>query len=98
MAVAEKGSRLREVRKDLLRKLPGMTQRWFQGPDGCDLFLWYYAFAKNERDNIASDELSTLREIGATWLRAEAGQLAQAIEDGVLYEVPDDEYEEGGTP
>ena len=18
-----------------------MTQRWFQGPDGCDLFLWY---------------------------------------------------------
>ncbi len=40
-SVADKGSRLREVRKDLLRKLPGMTQRWFQGPDGCDLFLWY---------------------------------------------------------
>ena len=40
-SVTDKGSRLREVRKDLLRKLPGMTQRWFQGPDGCDLFLWY---------------------------------------------------------
>lgn len=40
-AVADKGSRLREVRKDLLRQAPGQTQRWFQGPDGCDLFLWY---------------------------------------------------------
>lgn len=39
--LAEKGSRLREVRKDLLRQQPGATQRWFQGPDGCDLFLWY---------------------------------------------------------
>src|SRR5437763_10271045 len=39
--VAEKGSRLREVRKDLLRQRPGQMQRWFQGPDGCDLFLWY---------------------------------------------------------
>ena len=40
-AVADKGSRLREVSKDLLRQRPGQTQRWFQGPDGCDLFLWY---------------------------------------------------------
>lgn len=39
--LAAKGSRLREVRKDLLRQQPGTTQRWFQGPDGCDLFLWY---------------------------------------------------------
>lgn len=42
-AVADKGSRLREVSKDLLRQRPGQTQRWFQGPDGCDLFLWYDA-------------------------------------------------------
>lgn len=40
-SMADKGSRLREVRKDLLRQKPGQTQRWFQGPDGCDLFLWY---------------------------------------------------------
>jgi hypothetical protein len=39
--IADKGSRLREVRKDLLRQRPEQTQRWFQGPDGCDLFLWY---------------------------------------------------------
>src|SRR3954468_24630128 len=42
-SLADKGSRLREVRKDLLRQKPGQTQRWFQGPDGCDLFLWYDA-------------------------------------------------------
>lgn len=39
--MADKGSRLREVRKDLLKQEAGVTQRWFQGPDGCDLFLWY---------------------------------------------------------
>lgn len=38
--LADKGARLREVRKELLRQQPGSTQRWFQGPDGCDLFLW----------------------------------------------------------
>src|SRR6266550_2839146 len=30
-SLADKGSRLREVRKDLLRQRPGQTQRWFQG-------------------------------------------------------------------
>jgi hypothetical protein len=40
-SVVDKAARLREVRKDLLRQEPGATQRWFQGPDGCDLFLWY---------------------------------------------------------
>jgi|GEM_PF-1614644 len=38
--LADKGTRLREVRKELLRQKEGSTQRWFQGPDGCDLFLW----------------------------------------------------------
>jgi hypothetical protein len=35
------GGELREVRGDLLRKDPAGRQRWFQGPHGCDLFLWY---------------------------------------------------------
>ena len=35
------GARLREVRGDLLRKDQPGRQRWFQGPEGCDLFLWY---------------------------------------------------------
>ncbi len=37
-SVVDKAARLREVRKDLLRQEPGATQRWFQGPDGCDLW------------------------------------------------------------
>ena len=41
--LAEKGARLHEVRPDLLRQEPPSRQRWFQGPDGCDLFLWYRA-------------------------------------------------------
>jgi hypothetical protein len=51
--VAEKASRLREVRKDLLRQKPGSTQRWFQGPDGCDLFLW-----SNERTGLEQIQIT----------------------------------------
>jgi hypothetical protein len=34
--------------------------------------VFRYAFAKNEREAIDPDELQTLREIGATWLAADA--------------------------
>ncbi len=47
--------------------------------------------AKSERDNIGSDELLALREIGAAWLDADAQLLAQALEDGRLQEVTDGE-------
>ncbi len=57
-SVADKGSRLREVRKDLLRHEPGQTQRWFQGPDGCDLFLWY-----DERKDLAQIQLTVERRV-----------------------------------
>jgi hypothetical protein len=56
--VAEKASRLREVRKDLLRQQPGTTQRWFQGPDGCDLFLWY-----GEREGLSQFQLTFERRV-----------------------------------
>jgi len=52
-SVADKAARLREVRKDLLRQEPGATQRWFQGPDGCDLFLWY-----DEREGLSQIQLT----------------------------------------
>src|SRR5271156_6501844 len=42
--------------------------------------VYLYAFAKNERENIDEDELLTFREIGASWLGADAQQLAQALE------------------
>jgi hypothetical protein len=41
--LAAHGARLREVRPDLLRQTADLRQRWFQGPEGCDLFLWYDA-------------------------------------------------------
>ena len=53
--------------------------------------VFLYAFAKNERENIDPDELLTLREIGATWLTADAQHIAQAHEAGVLQELTDDE-------
>ena len=49
--------------------------------------VFLYAFAKNERENIAPDELLTLREIGARWLTADAQQIARAVDEGILQEV-----------
>jgi hypothetical protein len=37
--------------------------------------VFLYAFAKSERDNIDPDELVTLRDIGAAWLRADGNEL-----------------------
>ena len=53
--------------------------------------VFLYALDKNERENIASDELLTLREIGATWLAADAQRIAQALEAGILQEVANGE-------
>ena len=64
-AVADKGSRLREVSKDLLRQRPGQTQRWFQGPDGCDLFLWY-----DEKGFLAQVQITFERRV-VEWSPAE---------------------------
>ena len=55
--------------------------------------VFLYAFAKNERENIDPDELLTLREIGAGWLRADAQRIAHALEEGILQEVTNDERE-----
>lgn len=38
-----RGAQLREVRASLMRQTAALRQRWFQGPAGCDLFLWYGA-------------------------------------------------------
>jgi hypothetical protein len=56
--------------------------------------VFLYAFAKNERENIGPDELLAFREIGAAWLEADARRLAQALEDGRLQEVTNDEDNE----
>jgi len=55
--------------------------------------VFLYGFAKNERENIESDELLTLREIGAVWLAASLKDITQAVKDKALEEVADDEDE-----
>lgn len=53
--------------------------------------VFLYGFAKRERENIDPDELLTLREIGSAWLTADERHIGQAIEEGLLQEVGDDE-------
>jgi len=49
--------------------------------------VFLYGFAKSERDNIQTDELETLKEIGAAWLEAKKERLEYAIKEGILREV-----------
>jgi hypothetical protein len=53
--------------------------------------VFLYGFAKRERENIDEDELLTLREIGAAWLAADARQIALALDEEALQEVPHEE-------
>lgn len=52
-----------------------------------DRAIFLFAFAKNERENIDKAELTTLREIGASFLSAGDKTIAQALKDGTLIEV-----------
>jgi hypothetical protein len=49
--------------------------------------VFLYGFAKNERGNIDSDELATLRDIAAAWLAADTEQIEKAIAERVLQEL-----------
>jgi hypothetical protein len=59
-----------------------------------DRAVFLYGFAKNERENIAPDELLTLREIGAAWLEAAPRRIDRALAEKTLEEVTDGEEEE----
>jgi hypothetical protein len=56
-----------------------------------DRAVFFYAFAKNERDNIEPDELLTAREIAVHWIAADAKAIARAIQEGKLEEVQNDD-------
>lgn len=56
--------------------------------------VFLYGFAKRERENIDRDELITLRELASAWLAADAKQVAEALNEGVLKEVAYDENKE----
>jgi hypothetical protein len=49
--------------------------------------VFLYGFAKSERDNIAANELMTLKEIAAAWLAADEATIARAVAEDVLQEV-----------
>jgi hypothetical protein len=53
--------------------------------------VFLYSFAKSERDDIRDNELATLREIAAAWLRAGPEPIEQAVADGRLQEVDNDD-------
>jgi hypothetical protein len=55
-----------------------------------DRAVFLYGFAKSELENIDSSQLATAREIAGSWLPADAGRIARAIEDGELQEVKGD--------
>jgi hypothetical protein len=52
-----------------------------------DRAVFLYGFAKNERANVARDELATLQDIAAGWLKANDRTLERSLADGLLYEV-----------
>jgi hypothetical protein len=56
-----------------------------------DRAVFLYGFAKNERENIEDDELTTLREIAAGWLEADDKLLENATRKGFLQEVRNDD-------
>jgi hypothetical protein len=48
--------------------------------------VFLYGFAKSDRGNIGSDELTELRAVGLNWLNASTETIAEAIEGSILLE------------
>lgn len=53
--------------------------------------FFLYGFAKNERDNIEDDELQTLRDIAADYLKQDDTALDEAVGEGELQEIDNGE-------
>jgi hypothetical protein len=53
--------------------------------------VFVFGFAKNDLDNIDADQLATLREAAALWLKADMQKIERAIKDGLIIEVPHDD-------
>lgn len=49
--------------------------------------FFIFGFVKSERDNIDPDELRALQEIAKTLLSLQLKQLADAVENGILFEI-----------
>ena len=55
-----------------------------------DRWFFVFGFEKNERANIADDELDALQNIAAQLLASTGRQLDEAVKDGSLEEICDD--------
>lgn len=49
--------------------------------------VFLYGFAKSERENIEDNELTTLKEIAAAWIAADAAKIGRALKEGELHDV-----------
>ena len=56
-----------------------------------DRWFYVFGFEKNERANIADDELEALREIATELLARTGRQLDEAVMQGALQEICDDD-------
>ena len=72
--------------RDAVRDDPADTARLHRHRAG-ERAVFLFALAKHERENIGPGRVPTLREIGASWLTANALRTAHAIAEGVLQEL-----------
>ena len=49
--------------------------------------VFLYGFAKNERENIDDDELTTFKELAVEWFKASDQEISRSISNGLLQEV-----------
>ena len=56
-----------------------------------DRWFFVFGFEKNERTNITDDELGALQDIAAQLLARTGRQLDEAVKDGSLEEICDDD-------
>jgi hypothetical protein len=59
-----------------------------------DRAIFLYGFAKSEQDNIEPDQLLTLKEIAAGWLKANDRDIQKALNEEALTEVKHGEESE----
>ncbi len=52
--------------------------------------VFFYGFAKSERDNVDDDELETARDVARGWLEANTSKIARAIAEGLIQEIDHD--------
>ncbi len=56
-----------------------------------DRAFFLLGFAKNERENVSSDQQAALRKLAEVWLRTSDARITDSIQEGVLQEVFDDD-------